>query len=70
MVARFTQADWVADGAYREVSYRFDSLPGDRYMRVRGTNTTQLEPALDPRGEDPWSDLWFYANPIRLHVQD
>lgn len=70
VIARFTEADWVVDGDYREVSYRFDSLPSDHYIRVRGTNTTQLEPALDPRGEDPWSDLWFYANPIRLHVEE
>lgn len=70
VVARFTEADWTSDGNYREVSYRFDSLPSDHYIRVRGTNTTQLEPELDPRGEDPWSDLWFYANPIRLHVAD
>lgn len=68
VVARFTEADWTVDGEYREVSYRFDSLPSDHYIRVRGTNTTQLEPELDPRGEDPWSDLWFYANPIRLHT--
>ena len=70
IVARFTAADWAVDGDYREVSYHFDSLPTDHYIRVRGTNTTQLEPALDPRGEDPWSDLWFYANPIRLRAED
>lgn len=70
VVARFTEADWMVDGDYREVSYRFDSLPSDHYIRVRGTNTTQLDPELDPRGEDPWSDLWFYTNPIRLHVAD
>jgi hypothetical protein len=70
VLARFTQADWRVDGEYREVSYRFDEMPSDHYIRVRGTNTTQLEPELDPRGEDPWSDLWFYANPIRLHAAD
>ncbi|HDZ09998.1 phosphoesterase [Pseudohongiella sp.] len=70
VVARFTEADWTIAGDYREVSYHFDSLPADHYIRVRGTNTAQLEPELDPRGEDPWSDLWFYANPIRFHVED
>lgn len=70
VVARFTSEDWTVDGEFREVSYRFDALPSDHYIRARGTNTTQLEPELDPRGEDPWSDLWFYANPIRLHAAD
>jgi hypothetical protein len=36
---------------------------------VCGTNTEELEPALDPRGEDPWTDLWFYSNPVRLLAQ-
>ncbi len=70
VLARFTSADWTVDGEFREVSYRFDAQPNDHYIRVRGTNTTQLEPELDPRGEDPWSDLWFYANPIRLHTEN
>jgi hypothetical protein len=39
------------------------------YVRVRGTNTAQLEPEVDPLGEDPWSDLWFYANPIFVEVR-
>lgn len=33
------------------------------YIRVRGTNTDQLEQEIDPAGEDPWTDLWFYSNP-------
>jgi hypothetical protein len=36
----------------------------DSYIRLRGTNTEQLEPAADPRGEVPWTELWFYSNPI------
>jgi hypothetical protein len=39
------------------------------YVRVRGTSTAQLEPEVDPPGEDPWQDLWFYANPIFLEVR-
>jgi hypothetical protein len=34
------------------------------YIRVRGTNTEELEPEVDPPDEDPWPDLWFYSNPI------
>jgi len=32
---------------------------------VRGTNGAELEPA----GEDPWSDLRFYANPVFITPQ-
>jgi hypothetical protein len=39
------------------------------YLRVRGTNTTEAEPSMDPPGEDPWTDLWFYSNPIFVEVQ-
>jgi hypothetical protein len=38
------------------------------YLRVRGTNTSEMEPELDPRGENPWQDLWFYSNPIFVEV--
>jgi hypothetical protein len=37
---------------------------------VRGTNGTELEPEPDLAGEDPWSDLWFYANPVLIDVVD
>jgi hypothetical protein len=37
---------------------------GPAYIRVRGTNTTELEPEPDPAGENPWQDLWFYSNPV------
>jgi hypothetical protein len=32
-------------------------------------NTESLEPEVDPPGEDPWSDLWFYSNPIFIEVR-
>ena len=40
------------------------------YMRLRGTNTDSLEPEKDPLGEDPWSDLWFYSNPVFIELID
>lgn len=67
--ARFGPADWRRDGDYTVINYRLEALNRDRYLRVRGTNGTELEPGLDSRGEDPWSDLWFYANPVRLRVR-
>lgn len=63
---RFTEQDWRREGDYRVIEYRMDALDADQYIRVRGTNTRELEPQLDPRGEDPWSDLWFYSNPVRM----
>lgn len=34
------------------------------YLRLRGTNTDEGEPAPDRPGEDPKSDLWFYSNAV------
>lgn len=67
--ARFTADNWSAAGDYRSISYRLRNVTKNEYLRVRGTNTTELEPLPDPKGEDPWSDLWFYANPIFISVK-
>ena len=40
----------------------------DGYIRLRGTNTNELEPAADPLGENPWDDLWFYTNPVFVEM--
>ncbi len=37
------------------------------YARVRGTSTDEMEPQVDGN-EDPWSDLWFYSNPVFVNV--
>jgi hypothetical protein len=39
------------------------------YMRVRGTNTSELEPTPDPKGENPWADLWFYSNAVSIEFR-
>ena len=69
VAARFTAADWERDGEYRTITTTIENIQHDIYLRVRGTNTDELEPLPDPAGEDPWSDLWFYANPIFIAVQ-
>ena len=69
VVARFDAEDWVKDGAYHEIRYRFDAVDGPMYLRLRGTNTTELEPEPDARGEDPWQDLWFYSNPVFVELR-
>jgi len=69
VLGRFTFRAWKRNGDYRVITYRLDGIANDAYLRVRGTNGTELEPLPDPPGEDPWSDLWFYSNPIFLRVR-
>jgi hypothetical protein len=60
---RFFAADWQSDGEFIEMSHTV-SVSAPVYIRVRGTNTSELEPGVDPPDEDPWQDLWFYSNPV------
>lgn len=69
VVQRFTASDWARDGEFLSMSYTLRNVQQTSYIRVRGTNGSELEPLPDPRGEDPWTDLWFYANPVFLDVQ-
>ena len=69
VVQRFTEAGWAKDGEHLTMTYVMENVEKDGYVRVRGTNTAELEPDSDPRGEDPWSDLWFYSNPIFLRIR-
>lgn len=65
---RFTAADWTRQGEVLTMSYVLKDVSHTTYVRVRGTSSSELEPAPDPAGEDPWSDLWFYANPVFIAV--
>ncbi|MGQ0530738.1 MAG: phosphoesterase [Panacagrimonas sp.] len=62
--ARFSQSEWTREGPYRVIRHTLKNVRKPLYLRVRGTNTAELEPAPDVDGEDPWQDLWFYSNPI------
>jgi hypothetical protein len=64
VIKRFTPADWKRDGEILTMSWVIARPSSAGYIRVRGTNTNELEPLPDPKGEDPWNDLWFYSNPI------
>ena len=66
---RFTAANWSRDGEVLTMTHRIPALTGPLYLRVRGTSSDEQEPEADPKGEDPWSDLWFYANPIFVIVK-
>ena len=69
VVKRFTAADWTAKGEYLTMSHTFQDLSRSTYIRVRGTNTDELEPTPDPKGENPWDDLWFYSNPVFVELR-
>ncbi|MBZ9752889.1 hypothetical protein K7W42_18785 [Deinococcus sp. HMF7604] len=61
---RLSAADWKREGEIVTMTYTLKNVSADMYVRVRGTTTDQQEPAADPKGENPWADLWFYSNPI------
>lgn len=69
VVERFGSDAWETDGEYSSITYVMEAVGHDSYIRVRGTNTDEMEPSLDPDGEDPWSDLWFYSNPIFIQAR-
>ena len=68
VLERFAPETWTQDGEYRVVTYELTNVMTDSYVRVRGTNGAELEPLVDPLAEDPWTDLWFYSNPIFISV--
>lgn len=68
VVHRFDAGEWERNGEYLTMSWTLEDVEADMYLRVRGTNGTEEEPSQDPAGEDPWSDLWFYTNPIFVDV--
>lgn len=55
------------------LDYTFRSVERSFYLRLRGTDgnfcaTGSLDPLPDHPGIDPWSDLWFYSNPVFVDV--
>jgi hypothetical protein len=69
VLQRFTDAEWSRSGDYIVVTATIPALTHNMYVRVRGTDSSELEPLDDGRDEDPWTDLWFYSNPIFLAVR-
>jgi hypothetical protein len=68
VVKRFNKQDWRVEGEYLQMDYNL-KINTSSYIRVRGTNTQELEPLEDPSGENPWEDLWFYSNPLFIVSQ-
>jgi hypothetical protein len=69
VLARFGADVWNIDGRVRSVTKTLPPISRGTYVRVRGTNSLDLEPAMDAPGENPWSDLWFYSNPVFIQVE-
>lgn len=67
VAGRYGPGDWRREGDYIVVRHQLRDIDGPMYVRVRGTGTDELEPAPDPRGENPWKDLWFYSNPVFIN---
>ena len=68
VVARVPPERWMRRCADYEIEVPLPPVTRDMYVRVRGTNTADLEPQMDVPGENPWNDLWFYSNPIFITV--
>lgn len=61
-----SSSDIVLTQTFRNVTNSF-------YVRLRGTDGNfsapgSIEPRLDPVPVDPWTDLWFYSNPVFVAV--
>ena len=67
--ARFARDELARDGNRYSLEAALPAADRDLYVRVRGTSTEDLEPAMDGPGENPWHDLWFYSNPIFIEVE-
>lgn len=65
----FKQVSADNNGVVYQLSYSLKNLQQSQYIRLRGTNQRdELEPKADTKGENPWSDLWFYSNPVFIEV--
>jgi hypothetical protein len=69
VIARFTESDWTVHDGYRVLTFTISKLGKESYIRIRGTNSNELEPKEDDKGENPWNELWFYSNPIFIDVE-
>lgn len=65
----------VAGAARRHIRFThvFRRVERSFYLRLRGTDGNRLtsggDPIMDAAGiADPWGDLWFYGNPVFVHV--
>lgn len=74
VLQRFDQTEFLklaadSNGVVYQLRYALKNVQQSQYIRLRGTNQRdELEPIADTKGENPWSDLWFYSNPVFIEV--
>jgi hypothetical protein len=68
VASRFAPSEWSARGEDYVIETTLPALR-NMYLRVRGTSSNEQEPSMDAIGESPWSDLWFYSNPVFIDVR-
>lgn len=68
VLARFDRSSWQKRGEDYTITTTLPPLATNVYLRVRGTSSADLEPLMDTVGENPWSDLWFYSNPVFIEI--
>ena len=66
---RFFEPDWRREEAWLTIRCDIPMPETGGYIRLRGTNTDEMEPEPDRPEENPWHDLWFYSNPIFLTAE-
>ncbi|MEU4743897.1 hypothetical protein AB0G02_26000 [Actinosynnema sp. NPDC023658] len=71
-VVKSFEVSRAARGTVR-FAHAFRRVEGAFYLRLRGSDGNRLtsdgHPVVDVVGDaDPWSDLWFYANPVFVDV--
>lgn len=69
VVRQVTAGEMQREGAWLTFSHKLEKVAGPMYVRLRGTNRDQAEPEKDSSHVDPWSDLWFYSNPIFVRMR-
>ena len=67
VVARFGPGDWRGHGSGNVIQYTYATCrptctSGARHQHRRGR-------ASSGRQREPWTDLWFYSNPVFVHVR-
>lgn len=68
LVAQLGKAEGRQEDAFIAFQHRFKNVRRSFYVRARGTNSDVESPRMDPPDAKPWEDLWFYSNPIMIHV--
>lgn len=68
VVKRFEAANAHRDRGCLTFRHVFRNVQDSFYIRIRGTNTDVTDPRIDKLVITPWSDLWFYSNPIFIRL--